>query len=79
MKVILARPVLLVPQAKEARTVPLGASNGVGDLGEAVIGPTVPGKAVSHHHHPLRLSIPLPDQNRARSKLGPLPISRRGD
>src|SRR5258707_3395170 len=32
----------------------------------------VPGKAVSHDHHPLRPSIPLPDQNRAGSKLGPL-------
>jgi len=30
-----------------------------GDLGEAVIGMAVPGKAIRHHHHPLRLSIPL--------------------
>src|SRR5258706_10333399 len=27
-----------------------------GNFGEAVIGLAVPGKAVSHHHHPLRLS-----------------------
>jgi len=40
------------------------------------------GKAVSHHHHPLRLSIPLPDQNRAGTRLGLLlvkgsPVGRR--
>ena len=29
-------------------------------------------EAFGHHHHPLRLSIPLPDQHRAGSKLGPI-------
>ena len=38
----------------------------------AVIGLAVPGKAVGHHHHPLRLSIPLPDQHRAGGKFGSL-------
>src|SRR6202162_744021 len=59
------RSIFFIPKAEEARTVPLGAGDGEGDLGEAVISLAVPGKAVSHHHHPLRLSIPLPDQNRA--------------
>src|SRR2546427_3859040 len=36
------------------------------------IGLAVPGKTISHHHHPLRLSVPLPDQNSAGSKLGSL-------
>src|SRR6266699_2847742 len=66
------RSILLVPEAKEARTVPLGACDGEGDFGEAVISLAIPGKAVGHHHHSLRLSIPLPDQNRAGSKLGSL-------
>src|SRR5258707_8545527 len=64
------RSIFSIPEAEEARTVPLGACDGEGDLGEAVIGLAVPGKAVSHHHHPLRLSIPFPDQNRAGRKLG---------
>jgi len=38
---------------------------GKSDFGETVIGLAIPGKAVGHHHHPLRLSIPFPDQNRA--------------
>src|SRR5258706_14641791 len=66
------RSVLFIPEAKEARTVPLGASDGEGHLGEAVISLAVPGKTVSHHHHPLRLSVPLPDQDRTGSKLGSL-------
>src|SRR5712672_2434348 len=66
------RSILLISQPKESRTVPLGACDSKGDLGEAVIGLTVPGKAVGHHHHPLRLSIPLPDQDRTGSKLGSL-------
>src|SRR5260370_32542237 len=49
------RSVLFIPAAKEARTVPLGASDGEGHLGEAVISLAVPGKTVGHHHHPLRL------------------------
>src|SRR5258708_13352601 len=61
-------------ETKEARTVPLGASDGEGDLGEAVIGLTVPGKTVGHHHHPLRLSIPLPHQHRARREFGSLAV-----
>src|ERR1700682_2457048 len=51
-------------ETKEARTVPPGAGDREGDLGEAVIRLAVPGKAVGHHHHPLRLSIPLPHQHR---------------
>jgi hypothetical protein len=66
------RSIVSIPEAKEARTVPPGAGDREGDLGEAVIGLTVPGKAVSQHHHPLRLSIPLSDQDRTGSKLGPL-------
>src|SRR6266403_2111814 len=66
------RSIFSIPEAEEARTVPLGACDGEGDLGEAVIGLAVPGKAVSQHHHPLRLSIPFPDQNRAGIKLSSL-------
>ena len=65
----IARPVSFVPEAKEARAVPFGAGDGEGDLGEAVIGLAVPGKAVGHHHHPLRLPIPLPDQHRTGRKF----------
>src|SRR3984893_4522465 len=61
--------ILFIPEAKKARTVPLGAGDRKGDLGKAVVSLAIPGKAVSHHHHPLRPSIPLPDQNRAGSKL----------
>src|SRR5258708_18302692 len=57
------RSIFFIPKAEEARTVPPGACDSKGDLGEAVIGLAVPGKAVGHHHHPLRLSIPLPDQD----------------
>jgi hypothetical protein len=63
---------LSISQSKEARTVPFGPGNSEGNLRQAVIGLAVPGKAISHHHHPLRLSIPLSDQNRAGTKLGPL-------
>src|SRR5258707_1134701 len=59
-------------ETKEARTVPLGASDGKGDLGEAVIGLAVPGKTVGHHHHPLRLSIPLPHQHRTGREFSSL-------
>src|SRR2546429_4125085 len=64
--------IFFIPKAEEARTVPLGASDGEGDLGEAVVSLAIPGKAVSHHHHPLRASIPLPDQDRAGTKLSSL-------
>src|SRR6267142_3530384 len=63
------RSIFSIPEAEEARTVPLGACDGEGDLGEAVVSLAIPGKAVGHHHHALRSSIPFPDQNRAGSKL----------
>src|SRR5260221_12876978 len=71
------RSIFSIPEAEEARTVPLGACDGEGDLGEAVIGLAVPGKGVSHHHHPVRLSIPFPDQNRAGIKLSSLLVKAR--
>jgi hypothetical protein len=64
--------IVFIPKAKEARTVPPGAGDSKGDLGQAVIGLAIPGKTISHHHHPLRLSIPFSDQNRTWSKLGSL-------
>src|SRR5260221_10323224 len=64
------RSIFSIPEAEEARTVPLGACDGEGDLGEAVIGLAVPGKAVSHHHHPLRLSIPFPGQYGGTTERG---------
>ena len=63
------RTILFIPEAKEARTVPLGASDGEGDFGEAVVSLAIPAKAVGHHHHPLRPSIPFPDEHCAGTKL----------
>src|SRR5580692_8735289 len=60
-----------IPETEKARAVPFGSGDREGDLGEAVIGLAVPGKTVSHHHYPLGPSIPLADQDRAKSKLGP--------
>src|SRR5713101_6857132 len=57
------RLILLISQPKEARTVPPGTGDSKRDFGEAVIGLPVPGKAVGHHHYPLRLPIPLTDQH----------------
>jgi len=57
--------------AKEGRTVPLRACDREGDLGEAVIGLAVPGKAISHH--PLRPSIPLPAAGNRISGCGDRP------
>src|SRR5258708_26270092 len=61
-------------ETKEARTVPLGASDGEGDLGEAVIGLAVTGKTVGQRHTTLRLSIPHPDQHRTRREFGSLAV-----
>src|SRR5258707_7687176 len=66
------QPILLVPQAKETRSIPLGARDRKGHLGQAVIGSAVPGKTIVRHHYPLRPLIPLPDQNRAGTKLSSL-------
>jgi hypothetical protein len=66
------RPILFIPKPKKAGATPFGSGDREGDLGQAVVGLAIPGKAVSHHHHPLRLSIPLPDQDRPGRKLGPL-------
>src|SRR3954452_1251406 len=65
---------LLYPQAKKARTIPFGSGDREGDLGEAVIGLAIPGKTVSHHHYPLRSTIPFADQYRARRQLNSLLI-----
>src|SRR6516164_7399269 len=61
---------LLVSQAKEAGTIPPGAGDRKGDLGQAVISLAVPGKAIGQHHHAMRLSIPLPNQHDAWRQLG---------
>jgi hypothetical protein len=52
--------------------VPLRAGDRESDLGQALVGLAVPGKPVGHHHYPLRLSIPLPDERCAGRKLGSL-------
>src|SRR5258705_8718837 len=70
----LGQPLLFVSKAKEARSIPVGSGNRKGDFGKAVIGLAVPGKPVWHHHHPLRLSIPLPNQDCSGRKFGPLLI-----
>ena len=69
--------ILVIPETKEARAVPFGARDGEGDLGEAIVGLTVPGKAVGQHDYPLRLPVPLPDENRAGSKLASLLVEAR--
>src|SRR5258705_11988090 len=56
------RTILSIPEAKEARAIPLGAGDSEGDLGQAVIGLAAPGKAIRQHHHPLWPPIPFPDQ-----------------
>src|SRR6266478_3090748 len=61
-----------IPEAEEARTVPLGACDSEGDFGEAVIGLAIPSKTVSHHHDPLRPPIPLPDKHHAGRKFSSL-------
>src|SRR6476646_7002361 len=66
------RSVLFIPEAKEARTVPLGASDGEGHLGEAVISLAIPGKAVGHHHHPLR--PPSPGKRPSHRAASPSPV-----
>src|ERR1700682_3839642 len=66
------RSILLISQPKEARTVPPGTGDSKRDFGEAVIGLPVPGTAVGHHHYPLRLSIPPPDQHGARREFSSL-------
>src|ERR1035437_10110799 len=59
-------------KSKEAGAVPLGTRDRESDLGETVIGLPIPGKAVSHHHYLLRMSIPLSYQNCSRRQFGSL-------
>ena len=61
----------LVPQPKEPMSVPSCAGDGEGDGRQAVEGSAVPGKAVSHHHGPLRPSIPFAHQNGTDPEVGP--------
>ena len=60
---------LFMPEAKEARAIPLGAGDSEGDLGQAIIGLAAPGKAIRQHHHPLWPPIPFPDEHCAGTKL----------
>ena len=53
-------------KAKEARTVPPGAGNFRGYLGEAGEGPAVMCKTIGHHHDAVGLALPRPDQLGAR-------------
>jgi hypothetical protein len=64
----------LPQQTKEPRAIPPGPGDGECDFGEAVVGPSIPGKAIGQDHHPLRLPIPLADQHRARGQFGSLHI-----
>src|SRR5664280_2630961 len=61
-----------VPVVAKATLEAPGARGRKGDLGETVIGLAIPRKAIGHHHHPLRLAVPLPDQNCSRSQFSPL-------
>src|SRR5258705_6223353 len=69
-----SQPIFFVSKAKEARSIPPGASNRKSDLGKTVIDLAIPDKPICHHHHPLRLSVPLPHQNCSGRKFGPLLI-----
>src|SRR5258707_1015000 len=62
-------PYLLAQKSADRST---GTGDSKRDFGEAVIGLAVPGKPVSHHHYPLRLPIPLPDQYGTGREFGSL-------
>src|SRR6478735_365370 len=64
----------LVTQAKELGPAPTGASDGLGDLRQAPIGPAVPGKAIGEYSDPLHTAVPFASQHRARSHLRGLPF-----
>ena len=63
-------------QAEEAVAVPGCAGYRLGDLRKAGIGLAVPGEALFQDRH-LQLALPLADQQRSRSEIGPL--ARLGD
>jgi hypothetical protein len=65
-------PLWIDPPCPGDRRSAARSGDGEGDLGKAIISLAVPGKAVGHHHHPLRLPIPLPDQDCPGGKLGSL-------
>src|SRR6516164_1750105 len=65
---------LLVSQAKEAGTIPPRAGDRKGDLGQAVIGLAVPGKAIGQHHHTMRSPVPFSNQHGAWRQVGSLPV-----
>ena len=60
-------------QAEKAVTVPIGAGDGLGDLGKAAKGPTVPGEPVVEHNHPFQFAFPFADEQRSRIEAGPVP------
>src|SRR5271157_4734450 len=52
-----------IAQAEEPWTIPARAGYREGDLGQTAVGGAVPGKSVSKHHDPLKLTIPLACQD----------------
>src|SRR5271157_521362 len=60
-----------IAQAEEPWTIPACAGYREGDLGQTAVGGAVPGKSVSKHHDPLKLTIPLTCQQGAGPQFGP--------
>ena len=52
------------PKPKKAMTVPVCASDSLGDLRKAAIGPAVPREALFKDCHPLQLAVPFPNEQR---------------
>jgi hypothetical protein len=56
----------VIAKAEEPRPVPIGARDGAGDLGEAIVRVPIPGEAVLQYCDPLERSLPLANEQGAR-------------
>src|SRR6516164_10008663 len=61
--------VVRAPQTEEAGTVPFGARDLQSDFGEALVGPSLMGKAVFQHHD--AVGAPVPDADEFGAGLDP--------
>src|SRR5262245_54133635 len=71
----LQRLAIHLAHAKKARSIPVGAGDGTGDAGKAVISTPVPQKAIIHDGDVMGSTLPFPHQNcsaaRKRSRQSP--------